>query len=392
MYRSSLRRKKSSDPHEPASNDRPDNRLFLIKGRRHIHVTLVECVPSSLNEDDAFVLDAHSTIFVWFGLNANRIERGKAAKFVTRYKNQEKKGIPSVVYIDSDSDRTQVDFWSSLHANGPVSCETQGLNDLIFEKELVKKFQLFEIVKGKDNNHETHVMEHPNSLRYHMLQRRSHRVYILDCVSEVFIWIGKNADKTMRKFAEELVDRWKADRPSWNMYTVVYEDEEPILFREKFADWPEVILQGSEPSDRHRRRYHKQFDVRSMLESSDVTYPTKRVDASWHDNRMPITVDTADDGKGVIQIWIVDNYKLRELEDTSIYGQFYASESYIISYVWEHQKKKRCMLYFWLGRTCDGVGNSNIQIGLNDIHFYIELSSSILDQVWRLCLALSGDV
>jgi hypothetical protein len=322
-------------------------------------------VPSSLNEDDAFVLDAHSTIFVWFGLNANRIERGKAAKFATRYRNQEKKGIPSVVYIDSDSDRTRVDFWSSLHGDRPVSCETQSLNDLIFEKELVNQFQLYEIIKWKDDNYEAHRVERHGSLRYPMLQRRSHRVYILDCASEVFIWIGKNADKTMRKFAEELVDRWKTDRPSWNMYTVVYEDEEPILFREKFADWPEITARGSEPGDRYRyrHRHHKQFDIRTMLESSDVIYPTKRVDASWYDSRTPITVDTADDGKGSRQIWIVDNYKLRELVDTSIHGQFYASESYVISYIWEHQKKRRCILYFWLGRTCDGVGNIMAQIG-----------------------------
>lgn len=355
MYRSSLRRKKQPGAHELSTSPTTSARLFLIKGRRHIHVILVECITRSLNEDDAFVLDAHATIFVWFGLNANKIERGKAAKFATQYKNQERKGIPPIIYIDSDSDRLRSDFWMALNAPYPVPCETESLNDLVFERELVDTFQLYEVLKEEDGTYRINKVERRGSLRYHMVQRCSQRTYLLDCVSEVFIWIGKNSERAIRRFTEEHVDQWKTSRSSWTMYTIIYEGEESILFREKFADWPELENQSAE-SPNHQRR-QKPFDVINMLDSVDNMSSTRRADASWHDNRAPVTVDTADDGKGSIQIWIVDNYKLHEIVEISNFGQFYASESYVISYIWEHQKKKRCMLYFWLGRTCDGVGN-----------------------------------
>jgi hypothetical protein len=361
MYQSSLRKKRLSDA-RIIDEEKPYNRLFLVKGRRHIRVIQVECSAKSLNEDDAFVLDAQDSIFVWFGLYTNRIEKGKAAKFATRYKNQEKKGIPSVIYIDSDSDRTRSDFWFALSEKGSLQCETQtAVSDLVFEKELMDTFILYEILKmeadGDDHDsYSTRKIERQGSLYSRDLERHSQKVYLLDCVSEIYVWEAKNSVKLARRFAEEYAEQLKASRHPWVIYAVVYEDEEPILFREKFADWPEFHFHAAE-KQAHYLQSKRQFDVNTMLESSFTTSPIRKPDASWYDNHMPITIDNVDDGKGHVTIWIVENYKLRELNDfdTSLYGQFYASESYVISYIWEYYKKTRCMLYFWLGRTCDSV-------------------------------------
>jgi hypothetical protein len=52
-----------------------------------------------LNDGDSFVLDSKEKVFVWYGKNTNKIERGAAAKFATDYKNEARGGIPSVVYV-----------------------------------------------------------------------------------------------------------------------------------------------------------------------------------------------------------------------------------------------------------------------------------------------------
>ncbi|CAN0381438.1 unnamed protein product, partial [Hapterophycus canaliculatus] len=64
--------------------------------------------------------------------------------------------------------------------------------------------------------------------------------FILDVFTEVFVWIGDDADRTARigasKVAHQLVHA--VARPPWaEDITHVREDREPFLFRVKFFDW-----------------------------------------------------------------------------------------------------------------------------------------------------------
>lgn len=74
----------------------------------------------SLNEGDGFILDSLDKgttkillllfytaflkisfllVIVWYGKDINKIERGAASKFATDYKNEARKGYPTVFYI-----------------------------------------------------------------------------------------------------------------------------------------------------------------------------------------------------------------------------------------------------------------------------------------------------
>jgi hypothetical protein len=50
-------------------------RLYQLKGRRHIRLSLVEISSKSLNAGDVFILDDDSTIYQWNGKNASRMEK-----------------------------------------------------------------------------------------------------------------------------------------------------------------------------------------------------------------------------------------------------------------------------------------------------------------------------
>lgn len=64
--------------------------------------------------------------------------------------------------------------------------------------------------------------------------------FILDVFTEVFVWIGDNANRTARigasKVAQQLVHA--VARPPWaEEITHVRDEREPFLFRVKFFDW-----------------------------------------------------------------------------------------------------------------------------------------------------------
>jgi len=42
-------------------------------------------------------------VYVWYGGETNKIERGVAAKFATDYKNEARKSLPKVAYVGEES-------------------------------------------------------------------------------------------------------------------------------------------------------------------------------------------------------------------------------------------------------------------------------------------------
>lgn len=102
-----------------------------------------------------------------------------------------------------------------------------------------------------------------------MITYNSDHVYILDCQTELYIWESKKANKVIKNFARDhlkviffsssfngmewsfkkkkkfnLISNKKKKKmmenlPSWTIAETVKEEEEGLLFRMKFADWPE---------------------------------------------------------------------------------------------------------------------------------------------------------
>ena len=65
---------------------------------------------------------------------------------------------------------------------------------------------------------------------------------VYDFGSEVYVWSGKNTTSSKRQRAIQLSQTLCASNklfPSWGLLCPVTEGHEPLLFREKFPDWPE---------------------------------------------------------------------------------------------------------------------------------------------------------
>ncbi len=70
----------------------------------------------------------------------------------------------------------------------------------------------------------------------------SNYTYILDCETELFIWVGRRSDWESKAsgimLAEEFLTMF--ERPSWTPMTRMLEGTETVLFKSKFHNWVDV--------------------------------------------------------------------------------------------------------------------------------------------------------
>lgn len=74
----------------------------------------------------------------------------------------------------------------------------------------------------------------------------SNGCFVLDCVSEVYVWIGKNSSKELRNIAIAQGEAVLAsgNRPSWVELYRCAEGGETVIFCEKFSNWPDGATLG----------------------------------------------------------------------------------------------------------------------------------------------------
>lgn len=67
----------------------------------------------------------------------------------------------------------------------------------------------------------------------------SNFVYVLDCLTEVYVWCGKETDSGKKEEAVRSAKRLflKVERPPWSILRKINEGAEPVLFIEKFTKW-----------------------------------------------------------------------------------------------------------------------------------------------------------
>jgi hypothetical protein len=95
---------------EPTSYD---TKLYIIKGKRYPRVWQVEMSGSSLNEGDAFILDAGMKLYFWVGVDANVNEKIKAMSVLFNIKNTERGGKPEH-YYPREQPEIEEEFWTLL--------------------------------------------------------------------------------------------------------------------------------------------------------------------------------------------------------------------------------------------------------------------------------------
>lgn len=300
--------------------DAYEPRLLQCKGKRDVRVMQVEMKSSAMNEGDVFILDAGKKLYQWNGANANKYEKFKALEIVNKINADERGGKAELVFLDSGkNDAACADFWKHVGDKKDVVPD-DGKEDVV----KATPPQLFRISDASGSLEFT--KEQEGKLNYDKLDTND--CFLVDSGTSVFIWVGKGASKEERRNGMKYGTDYlaKNNRPPTTALIRIAQSGEPPAFKSNFVDWPQPKANAEEKKAEAKgpntsALYKRQAQVQEEMANLD----------------------------GTVEIWRINNFKKEPL-DKSLYGQFWAGDSFIVLYTYKINTKTAWIIYFWQGR------------------------------------------
>lgn len=398
--------------------------LILVKGRRHAQIRLVKPSWRSLNLADSFILVTKDTVFAFVGTYSNIIERSKCIEVADHIRKRREMCYRSVnnslVLIDGHAETAQerlllkakpllkeLDWsegdkaaWEEM-VDAKQTEASADEDDEYFEESQICTNKIFEAVFDEADGGSL-VLE--PVARYwgrrpvhQLLQPES--AFVFDFCFEVYVWLGKYASNTLRQKAVDAakdlflqgydysnidisffgVDMAvKSDkRPDWAWFTRVHQNMEPILFKDKFSNWPAFTLTRSvkTKSQRTALKCDSTKDIQGVKKGLSEELKLFPADVEQMINRQVLPefqlegITEEGDFK-VLTIdmqclYINDSGELTELDGNSLY----TGESYCIRWKYRinritrsltggeskysdaHGGRDRLLYFLWVGRN-----------------------------------------
>ncbi|KAH0853661.1 hypothetical protein HID58_092983 [Brassica napus] len=245
--------------------------LLMCKGDHAVRVKEVPFLRSSLNHDDVFVLDTASKVFLFAGCNSSTQEKAKALEVVEYIKDNKHAGRCQVATI-GDADAGE--FWTFFGGYAPIPKCSSSTNQEQTPTTCAKLLW----IDTRGNLHPTET----SSLNKDMLEKD--KCYMLDCDSEVFVWMGRNTSLTERKTSISSSEEFlrKEGRSTSTSLVLLTEGLENARFRSFFDEWPQtaessLYNEGREKVAAMFKR--KGYDVEEFSDEEDEPLYTNCRDA-----------------------------------------------------------------------------------------------------------------
>ncbi|CAF0908368.1 unnamed protein product, partial [Didymodactylos carnosus] len=298
-------------------------RFYRITGTQKLHLELVPVAVSSLDPRHVFYLDIGPKLYVWNGKKCNYITRNKARLFVEKVNKSERKTLSELIQINQGEEPAQ--FWRDL---GGLPTNFQITNH-VPEDFTPERSILYKVDLGQEFIELPQVeLEYGGILKKELLHTRN--IYILDCFTELFIWIGKKSARLVRMAATRLAVELLAmiRRPAHAVITKTLESQ---VFKSKFEGWDDVI--GVDFTRTAESVLKKGADMKKILQENEMKCNLQALFKSrplWQ---------TREQAREALEEWnifllqpfsmfVFENKKFVKLPDDER-GQFYSRDCYL---------------------------------------------------------------
>ncbi|ELR12318.1 gelsolin repeatcontaining protein [Acanthamoeba castellanii str. Neff] len=317
-----------------------ETRLLHLLGKKGV-VRQVDATCGSLNEGDVFVLDAGKNIFVWVGKEAGLVKQSKGLEIANMI-NSENKGMGMVSLLLGAERENSPLFWEVMGGKGEIAPAEEAMTDKEVAEEMAESVFLYKVMEVDGDMQAIPITETP--FVRDMLE--STFTYILDCETEIFIWVGKKSDWESKASGIMLADDFLTmfERPSWTPMTRMLEGTETVLFKSKFANWVDI----------HPTRDFREIEFRKQQANIaatpavqpkidvDLMHARPEKDEFSPDKEFP----GIDEDSGLVEIWVIDDKSHAAAVGEDNFGEFYNGRSYIVLYSFTIKESIRSVAYF----------------------------------------------
>jgi hypothetical protein len=193
--------------------------------------------------------------------------------------------------------------------------------------------------------------------------------YVVDCLNEIYVWIGKASDAAQRKHVlrvaklmcarVDLEGRRRCDvhgAPFVRLMRVI-EDGEPMIFRERFTGFPGMLpinmTRLEKPSKVAKRREQPKIDIAALLDAPrgpvDVAATAAAAAAAAGDDTVG-QQEFPTSGPGVtVQVWVIEEFDKKPVRSAD-YGMFFAGDSYVVLLTYTRKGSAANVIFFHQGR------------------------------------------
>ncbi|KAF9679633.1 hypothetical protein SADUNF_Sadunf06G0035000 [Salix dunnii] len=231
--------------------------------------------------------------------------------------------------LDTESDSGE--FWVLFGGFAPIGKKVASEDDIIPETTPAK---LYSITDG-----EVKVVD--GELSKGLLE--NNKCYLLDCGSEVFLWVGRVTQVEERKAASQAAEEFivSQNRPKATRITRLIQGYETHSFKSNFDSWPAGSAAPGAEEGRGK--------VAALLKQQGVGLKGLTKSAPVNEEVPPLL-----EGGGKMEVWCINGSAKTPLPREDI-GKFYSGDCYIILYTYHSGDRKEDYL------LCSWFGNDSIE-------------------------------